>query len=115
MDQPALSHGGYIGKDAGGKLGIAYNVIDRVDLDRVECPAENRIDGLHHADDLNVREFVVPPKFIVKWTWPTVNVDFGIGRSRFPSLLLDNLLHIQFLMRSVLDAIRRLGATRASR
>ena len=110
MDQPALSHGGYIGEDAGGELGIAHNVIDRVDLDPVECPAENRIDGLHHADDLNVREFVVPPKLIVKWTWPSVNVDFGIARSRFPSLLLDNfpghdaidrtLLHIKFLMRS---------------
>ena len=103
IDQTALIRGGYIGEDAGGELGIAYNVVNRVALDRVGCPAEYRIDGLHNADDLNVRAFVAPPKFIVKWTWPAANVDSGIGRSRFPSLLPDNLHGHDAIDRTLLE------------
>ena len=57
-----------IGEDAGSEFRIEGDVVDRVALDGVERPAEYRIDGLHHTYDLDVRSFVVPPKFVVDWT-----------------------------------------------
>ena len=58
-----------IGEDAGSEFRIEGDVVDRVALDGVERPAEYRIDGLHHTYDLDVRSFVVPPKFVRCRSW----------------------------------------------